>query len=59
MITPSQLARAIEEIIAEECGCTASWIQHPEPVSLSELSRIAGRIERLLDVEFEKRRLQP
>jgi hypothetical protein len=56
-MNPSELARALAEIIAGECGCTASWEQHEAPVSLPELARIAGRIEHLLDLEFEKRRL--
>jgi hypothetical protein len=58
MMTPSELGRAIEQIIAQDCGCTTSWAQHEAPVSLPELARIAARIEQALDVEFEKRRLQ-
>jgi hypothetical protein len=46
--TPFQLARALERIVAEETGCTASWVQHPGSVRPEELQRIAPRICALL-----------
>jgi hypothetical protein len=46
--TPFQLARALERIVAEETGCTASWVQHPGTVRAEELQRIAPRICALL-----------
>jgi hypothetical protein len=46
--TPFQLAQALERIVAEETGCTASWVQHPGNVRPEELQRIAPRICALL-----------
>ena len=46
--TPSELQREITVIIAQECGCTASWAQHPQPVNDKELDAIFGRILDLL-----------
>jgi hypothetical protein len=46
--TPNELARALERIVAEETGCTASWVQHPQTVRPEELQRIAPRICALL-----------
>jgi hypothetical protein len=36
--------RALERIVAEETGCTASWVQHPQSLRPDELQRIAPRI---------------
>ncbi len=46
--TPAQLARALDRIVAEETGCSASWAQHPHPVTAGELGRIAVKICTLL-----------
>jgi hypothetical protein len=34
--------------VAEETGCTASWVQHPQTARPEELERIAPRICTLL-----------
>jgi hypothetical protein len=46
--TPFQLARVLERIVAEETGCTTSWVQHAGSVRPEELQRIAPRICALL-----------
>lgn len=46
--TPAQLARSLDQIVAEETGCPASWAQHPHPVTPGELRGIAVKICTLL-----------
>jgi hypothetical protein len=45
---PFQLARALQRIVAEETGCAASRVRHPQVVRPSELQRIGPRICSLL-----------
>lgn len=47
-LTPAQLARALDRIVAEETTCLTTWAQHPEPVTPGELRRIALKICALL-----------
>jgi hypothetical protein len=43
-ITPYDLARQIERIVAQECKCEVSWAQHGAACTASELMEIYCRV---------------
>jgi hypothetical protein len=42
--TPRDLHVRVTEIISSTANCTASWAQHPDPLTLSEILAIKERI---------------
>jgi hypothetical protein len=47
-LTPSQLNSHVTQIIAESCDCSASWAQHPGPMSQREIDEIKVRFTELM-----------
>jgi len=43
-MTPIDLFHLVRKILAEECGCGATWEQHPQPLKAAELAAIRMRI---------------
>ncbi len=50
---PYELHVKLTEIIQQETGCSASWAQHPEPLTMAEVWKIRERVANLL-VELSK-----
>ena len=50
-MTPLELINILREVVAEECGCNASWEQHPEPLSRDEMAAIRSRVLYVLQTQ--------
>lgn len=49
-LTPRDLARMLESIVAEECGCVGAW--HTKPVTSEQIENIEMRIETIICKSF-------
>jgi len=58
MITPSELFTKITRILAQESGCSASWAQHPGPLTSTELERIGIRLWFEVNAHVQEARLE-
>jgi hypothetical protein len=50
-MTPAALSRALTELVAKECKCSAAWTQHPGEVTEQEMYKIRAGAEILLRAE--------
>jgi hypothetical protein len=50
-MTPAALSRALTELVAKECKCSAAWTQHAGEVTEHEMYKIRAGAEKLLREE--------
>lgn len=43
-VNPAELLNEVRKIIVRQTGCNASWEQHPQPLTRSEIVAVAGEI---------------